>query len=134
MREKFDQARKDEFLKLLAKGVSRSNACKKVGIHRSTFNAHYKKYPRFREQVLQAEMDANELVEQALFKAALDGNVTAQQVWLYNRCPDRWRDRRNIQWSGDQNNPVRIKLRWIDSDDNCRVTTTPPTAEDGSGG
>ena len=32
-------------------------------------------------------------IENALFKSALDGNVTAQIFWLKNRRPDKWRDR-----------------------------------------
>ena len=34
-------------------------------------------------------------VENALFKSALEGNVTAQIFWLKNRKPDRWRDKQN---------------------------------------
>jgi len=52
---------------------------------------------KFAAEVAQAETDANELVEQAMFSSALKGNVTAQQVWLYNRDPDRWSDKRNSQ-------------------------------------
>lgn len=32
-------------------------------------------------------------IENALFKSALEGNVTAQIFWLKNRRPDKWRDR-----------------------------------------
>lgn len=92
--EKFDRQRKKAFLDLLRKGVRRSHACKKVGISRTTLHKHIEKYPHFREKINDAEMDANELVEDSLFKAALNGNVTAQQVWLYNRDPETWRDQR----------------------------------------
>lgn len=95
-RPKFDRARKDELLALLRKGIRRTRACDKVGINRKTFNNHINKDPKFNKEVLDAEMDANELVESALFKAALGGNVTACQVWLYNRMPDRWKDKRNV--------------------------------------
>lgn len=102
MREKFDDARKAVFLDLLANGWRRGRACKKVGIHRSTFEKHLNTYPKFAEAVAQAEMDACEIIEEALFqnargdpKRGIPGNVTAQQVYLYNRCPERWADRRN---------------------------------------
>lgn len=110
MAERFDAARKKEFLRLLANGVRRGHAGAKVGISRKTFSNHMNKYPKFAEAVLQAEMNANELVEQALFKNAMDGNVTAQQVWLYNRDPVQWQDRRNVTVGGDKNNPVELKL------------------------
>ena len=32
-------------------------------------------------------------VENALFKAAMEGNTTAQIFWLKNRRPDRWREK-----------------------------------------
>lgn len=32
-------------------------------------------------------------VENALFRSALEGNVTAQIFWLKNRKPDKWRDK-----------------------------------------
>lgn len=94
-REKFDALKREAFLDLLRKGIRRVNACKKVGITRPTFNKCMNNNPKFAEEVSQAEMDANELIEQALFNTALKGNPTAQQVWLYNRDPERWSDKRN---------------------------------------
>jgi hypothetical protein len=96
-REKFDAARREIFLDLLRKGVRRTQACKKTGISRPTFNKCMNNNKKFAAEVAQAETDANELVEQAMFSSALKGNVTAQQVWLYNRDPDRWSDKRNSQ-------------------------------------
>lgn len=32
-------------------------------------------------------------VENALFKAAVEGNTTAQIFWLKNRRPDKWREK-----------------------------------------
>jgi hypothetical protein len=109
-REKFDATRKEEFLALLAKGIRPSNAAKKVGIDRRTYQNHINKYPKFAEACTRAEMDANELIEQSLFNSALKGNVTAQQVWLYNRDPERWQDKRNVTVGGDKNNPLEINL------------------------
>jgi len=96
-REKFDAARREIFLDLLRKGIRRTQACKKAGISRPTFNKCMNNNKKFAAEVAQAETDANELVEQAMFSSALKGNVTAQQVWLYNRDPDRWSDKRNSQ-------------------------------------
>lgn len=96
-REKFDNIKRDVFLDLLRKGIRRVQACKKVGVTHKTFKTYFDNHPEFADEVSQAEIDANELIEQALYNTALKGNVTAQQVWLYNRCPDRWQDRRNIQ-------------------------------------
>ena len=109
-REKFDAARREIFLDLLRKGVRRTQACKKAGISRPTFNKYMNNNKKFAAEVAQAETDANELVEQAMFSSALKGNVTAQQVWLYNRDPEHWQDKRNIAIGGDKNNPIEINL------------------------
>jgi hypothetical protein len=112
-REKFDEFLKSTFLDLVRQGIGRSNACVKVGITRATLSAHIKRYPKFSEELHLAEMDANELVEMALFRTAIGGNVTAQQVWLYNRASERWQDKRNVTVGGDKNNPVQVE--WVDT-------------------
>lgn len=109
-RPKFDEDRKARFLELVAKGYGRSKACQKVGITRQTFGRHYDKSEKFRNAVLDAEEEANDVVEMALYKTAIDGNVTAQQVWLYNRASDRWADKRNVKLSGDKEEPIRLTL------------------------
>jgi hypothetical protein len=102
-RKKFDAERREELLDLLRQGYRRGQACKQVGIHPSTFNGHINKNPKFKTDVMYAEMEANEKVETALYMAAVGNvkkkiqpNVTACQVWLYNRCPEVWADKRNI--------------------------------------
>lgn len=91
---KFDGTKRDAFLQLLREGTRRGAAAQAVGIHRSTVNDYVNKHPAFGEDISAAEMEANDLVVDALYQAALAGNVVAIQVWLYNRCPDEWADRR----------------------------------------
>ena len=91
---KFDTTKKERFLELLRNGGRRGASAKAVGVHRATVVDHMKADEGFAEAVSEAEMEANELVENALFSAALKGNVTAIQVWLYNRWGERWADRR----------------------------------------
>ena len=51
-----------------------------------------KKDKGFADAISEAEGDAHGKVENALFEAAISGNVTAIQVYLYNRDPKRWTD------------------------------------------
>ena len=95
--KKFDAARQQVFLEALRKGHGRSKSCGKAGITRQTFRRHYDQNPEFQAAVIEAETDLNELVESSLLNSALKGNVTAQQVWLYNRAPSRWADKRNVE-------------------------------------
>jgi len=81
----------------LSKGARRGAAAKAVGVSRQTILNHIKEDEKFHKAVDEAEMDANEVVEDALYKAACSGNIVAIQVWLYNRDPLHWTDKRNIQ-------------------------------------
>jgi len=100
---KFDTEKKEAYLELLRQGGRRCASAIAVGVHRHTPANHMKTNRQFARDVSLAEMDANQLVEDALFKAALNGNTTAMQVWLYNRDPERWADRRKheVEHKGD---------------------------------
>ena len=68
-----------------------------------------KKDNGFAEAVSEAESDAIGKVENALFEAATSGNVTAMQVYLYNRDPERWADRRSVRMAGEGGGPIEVK-------------------------
>ena len=106
---KFTAYKKAAYLEALREGSRRGAAAESVGVTRQCVRLHMNKDPAFLDATEQAEMDANELVEGALFKAAVGGNVTACQVWLYNRMPERWADRRNVRIGGepDHQTPLR---------------------------
>jgi hypothetical protein len=95
-RNKFNAERKEAYLERLREGMRRGKAAQAVGVDRSTVWRAVQEDPEFAAAVDQAELDACEIIEDALFESAKKGNVTAQQVWLYNRHPDRWKDRRNL--------------------------------------
>jgi len=94
---KFGAQKRTEFLQNLRDGMRRGAAAEAVGVTRETVRLVYRDEPEFASAVEQAEMDANETVEDALYQAATSGNVTAIQVWLYNRQPERWVDKRNVK-------------------------------------
>jgi len=107
-RPKFGKRRKQAYLDALRQGARRGAAAASVGVTRETVRLHRKKDPDFADAEEEAELEAHELVEDALFQAAISGNVTACQVWLYNRRPDRWQDRRNIQHTGRDGGPIEV--------------------------
>ena len=113
--KKFDRAKKDQYLALLCDGIRRGQAAHQVGVDPTTVQRHMQRYPSFAEEVSRAEMLANEEVENALYTAAVSGNVTACQVWLYNRLPDAWADRRNIkaEVSGVDGGPIQTDVKVI---------------------
>lgn len=90
-----DVARKKAlYVRLLRAGWLRGAAAREVGVDRTTIWRWRKADPEFDRACQEAEAAAVEAVEDALYRAALDGNVTAIQVILYNRAPERWADRR----------------------------------------
>lgn len=91
---KFTEEKQAEYLQLLADGGRRHASAYKIGITPANICAKRKSDPEFRKAMDLAERIANEHVESAMYKSAIKGNVTAQQVWLYNRMPNKWKDAR----------------------------------------
>lgn len=95
-RYKFDEIKREAYLQHLRDGMRRGKASEAVGVTRALVCDYKLQYPEFAIEESKAEMEANEHIVNALFDAAtVDRNVTAIQVWLYNREPENWRDRRN---------------------------------------
>jgi len=107
---KFDAIKKAKYLEHIGNGQTRGYAATLTGIHRQTVAAHMKADKEFARAVSEAESDAIGKMENALFEAGTSGNVTAQQVYLYNRNPRRWADRRNIRIAGEGGGPVEVEI------------------------
>lgn len=90
---KFNAHARDEFLRHLQEGKTKSAASDLVGISRVTIYQYRQDHPEYEEQVHAAEIRVVEAVEDALYAQALKGNVKAQEIVLYNRAPERWADR-----------------------------------------
>ena len=110
---KFDEVKRDAYLKLLEAGEPRGLAANKVGLDSRTPVRYQDKDAAFARAVSEAEItgasyrDSN--VVNSLYEAAQSGNVTAIQVWLYNRRPGDWKDKRNVAVTGEGGGPVVIK-------------------------
>jgi hypothetical protein len=109
-RKKFDDIKKAEYLELLREGTGRCRAARSVGVNIFTVERHMGQYPSFADAVSLAETEADDEVENALYQAAISGNVTACQVWLYNRRKDKWTDRRNVRTeiTGRDGGPIEV--------------------------
>ena len=105
---KFDDIKKTSYLEHISNGHTRGYAATLVGISRATVCDHMKADKSFADAVSDAEMDAIGKVVNALHEAAVSGNVTAIQVFLYNRDPVNWKDKRNIQLGGLDGGPVKV--------------------------
>lgn len=117
---RFGVAKREAYLEALRDGQRRVAAARFVGVAPSTVTRFAKEHPEFARAIDEAEMEANEVVEDALYQAAASGNVIACQVWLYNREPDRWMDMRRIginqQVSGEVDHRVSIDPTNLDAE------------------
>lgn len=59
----------------------------------STFYEWKKKYSEISESLKRGKEFVDIEVENALYKLAIQGNITAIIFWLKNRKPDVWRDK-----------------------------------------
>jgi hypothetical protein len=93
--EKFDAKKKEKYLKSLRGGNRRVFAARQSGVSHSLICLYRNANSEFAEAEREAEDESTAVIECALHKLAREGNVTAIQVWLYNRAPDRWKDKRS---------------------------------------
>lgn len=73
-------------------GLAEYQIAHNMGISYSTLKEWKKKYPAISATLKQTKDVVDAAVENALFKKAMSGDVTACIFWLKNRRPDRWRD------------------------------------------
>ncbi len=74
-------------------GLTDLQISKNIGVAMSTFCDWKNKHPEFSEALKRSKEVADYEVENALFKKAKMGDVTAQIFWLKNRQPRKWRDK-----------------------------------------
>jgi len=85
---RFTPALRVKFLEHIRAGTKRSTAARVLGFDYLIILAYIGAHPEFEREVLDAEAEASEDVEKALFQAALEGNVSAAKEWLALRSRD----------------------------------------------
>lgn len=108
-------------------GLTDEQIANNLGIHVATFYEYKKKHNEFSESLKRGKDIIDYQVENALLKRALGyeyeevtyehgeetkrvlkhvvPDTTAQIFWLKNRKPQQWRDKKDIEHSGEVNNP-----------------------------
>ena len=89
-------------------GLTDEQIASKIGINRTTLYEWIKRYPDIANALQEGKAPVDTLVEDALYKAAIGGNITAQIFWLKNRKRLAWRD----AWREDigDDKTITIKL------------------------
>ena len=85
----------------LRNGTSRAAACRAAGVDRGTFYAWLKRGGPWAEQVEEALVEQVAVVEDALFEAALAGDVKAMIHYLRCRAPDKWEPNKRVDMNAN---------------------------------
>lgn len=116
-------------------GLSDKQICKKLGISQDTFYTYIKKHSEFSESLKRGKAPVDTKVENALLKKALGytvekkkttvtngmETVTIEEVivapsevamifWLKNRRPKQWRDKQDVEHSGEIETVLKINI------------------------
>ena len=75
-------------------GLTQQQIANNLGIGLSTLKKYKNKSVAIRTALKKGKEVSDYEVENALYKAAINGNVTAMIFFLKNRRPDKWRDKR----------------------------------------
>lgn len=79
-------------LRSLNSGSTIKSACNNANISTVTYFSWANKYPKFKKLADKAIKSRINFVEDALFKTAVTGSVSAQRYFLNNRQSHRWKD------------------------------------------
>lgn len=83
-----------DLVKLWARsGLTDAEISEKLGISIDRFYYYKKHISEFSESLKENKEVADLKVEQALYTAAMNGNVTAMIFWLKNRKATKWREK-----------------------------------------
>ena len=74
-------------------GLTDEQIASNMGIRAKTLYEWKNRFSEISEALKAGKEVVDFQVENALLKAALEGNVTAQIFWLKNRKPTKWRDK-----------------------------------------
>jgi hypothetical protein len=98
--QRYKQAR--AILRSLKSGASLVQSCKGIGIDVSTFWKWRQKSPKLEAKVYEIMDSRISIVEDALYNAAVKGNVKACETFLFNRAHTKWKN------SASVNNIIKI--------------------------
>ena len=112
-------------------GLTQQQIAHNLGIGLTTLKDYMKKSSSISNAIKKGKEVTDYQVENALFKSAINGNVTAMIFWLKNRRPDKWRDRRESAEIDLMQREMELKERKFEleqskktSDDHMTINVT----------
>ncbi|MFG0331861.1 MAG: hypothetical protein ACF8TS_00740 [Maioricimonas sp. JB049] len=83
-------AEQEEYLQLMLRGASPAAACLQLGLPVGNILRTMERQPEFRERLRQVRELLSQNVAAALYRAAMEGSVSAQSFYLKNQPPPEW--------------------------------------------
>lgn len=90
-------------------GATDEEIYKQLGISKNSFYEYKKTHNDFNDALKHTRAYCDSKIENALYKAAMSGNVAAMIFWLKNRRGKKWRERPEEE-NGDNDNGVAITI------------------------
>lgn len=103
----------EEIRDWLRNGATDKDVYERLGVSADSFYEYKKKQPEFSELLKNSKDYCDAKVENALYEAALSGNITAQIFWLKNRRPAQWREN-PVNKDLPEDVPLRININIAD--------------------
>lgn len=107
-----NEEKKAVIIESIRNGASNTDAYNAASVPKRTFY-NWMKDKEFAEKVNTARASGENIrvvnVEDALYKLAMKGNVTAQIFWLKNRISARWADKQEVKQTGQAQQIVVVR-------------------------
>ena len=81
------------------------------GVQESTINNWKLEHKTFLESIKEAKEGADAKVANSLYEKALAGDTTAMIFWLKNRRKQHWRDKQEVENTGEQKLIIETRKR-----------------------
>jgi hypothetical protein len=114
-KDKQDRIKK-AIIEMLEQGHFISYTCEKIGIARDTFYRWLVKDKKFKEEVERAQLSRIKIVEDALYKKAVEGNPTCIIFFLVNQAPHKWKNIQRVDTTLETKD-IQIEIVKVVSDD-----------------
>ncbi len=92
-----------------AKGLTKKQIARVLGISYNTLNARQKEFLEFLEAFRAGRAKGVTTITSALFKTAEGGNFPAQKHYLAINGGDKWRDVQRHEHTGEDGGPIEIE-------------------------
>ena len=102
---KSDQLNLEKVAVIASMGLTDEEIAIILDISPRTLNYWKKTNPGFLQSLNRGQLKADFQITQSLYQKAKNGDTTAQIFWLKNRRPDLWREKSQLEFSGQVGAP-----------------------------